>query len=298
VKTRPLLQGALLTASLFSLAAPAATADTDTGRAVSHDQDAASVAAYWTVSRMAFATPEGIRSSGKTPDLAGPPVGTPSSKRSGGSKVVGAVFYSNGSGSHYCTGSVIHTAGRNAVLTAGHCLYDTHKHRYFRNIAFVPDYNASRPRPYGVWPVRRMFLDGRWTGHGDPDLDFGFVSVGTVGGRHIENVVGANKFRATQGFHRWVTVIGYPQKRYYHADRPIQCSNYTFKHSTYQQGFDCKGYYDGTSGSPWIINYNSHTQSGYVIGALGGYQAGGATDWRSYAAVFDNDAAGLLTKVT
>jgi V8-like Glu-specific endopeptidase len=266
---------------------------------VSHEQDAANVAAYWTVSRMASATPEGIRSSGKTPDLAGPPAGTPSSKRSNGNKVVGALFYSNGSGSHFCTGSVIHTAGRNAVLTAAHCLYNVSKHRYASNIAFVPDYNTSRPKPYGVWPVGKIWLDGRWTGHGDPDLDFGFVSIHTVGGRHIENVVGANKFRATQGFHRWVTVIGYPQKKYYPADRPIQCANYTFAVNghKYQQGFDCKGYYDGTSGSPWIINYNPHTQSGYVIGALGGYQQGGAYDWRSYSAVFDNDAATLLAKV-
>ncbi|GAB3960890.1 trypsin-like peptidase domain-containing protein [Actinoallomurus acanthiterrae] len=288
-----MLQGALLTASVFSLAVPAAAADTDTVRAVTHDQDTAQTAAYWTVSRMASATAEGTKSSGKTPDLPG----TKNPTQSHANKVVGAVFYHNGSGDHYCTGSVIHTEGRNAVLTAGHCLYDVHKHRYFSNIAFVPGYNTSRPRPYGTWPVRRMYLDGRWTGHGDPDLDFGFVSVGTVGGRHIENVVGANKFRATQGFHKWVTVIGYPQKKYYHADRPIQCSNWTFKHSTFQQGFDCNGYYDGTSGSPWIINYNPHTQSGYVIGALGGYQAGGATPSRSYSAVFDSDAASLLTKV-
>jgi hypothetical protein len=52
-----------------------------------------------------------------------------------------------------------------------------------------------------------------------------------------------------------------------------------------------------TSSSPWVSNDNGHTQSGFVIGALGGYQAGGATDQRSYAAVFDNDAAILLAKL-
>ncbi|MCO6004430.1 hypothetical protein NE236_05490 [Actinoallomurus purpureus] len=295
MKIRPMFHGVLLTASLFSLAAPAAAADVDSARAMSHEQDTAQVAAYWTISRMAAATPEGLRSSGKSPELAGP-AAIPNFK-SGGSRVVGALFHNNGHGDHYCTASVIHTQGKNAILTAGHCLYDATHHKYTTNIAFVPDYNTSRPTPYGVWPVRRTWLDGRWTSHGDPDLDFGFAAVSTVGGRHIEDRVGSNKLRTTQGFHRWVRVIGYPQKKYYHANKPIWCENYTFKHSTYQQGFDCKGFYNGTSGSPWIINYNKSTQSGFVIGALGGYQQGGASDSRSFSAVFDSDIATLLTKV-
>ena len=37
------------------------------------------------------------------------------------------------------------------------------------------------------------------------------------------------------------------------------------------------------------MHYNPRTQSGMVIGALGGYQEGGSTDSVSYSAVFDND---------
>ncbi|GAA4620993.1 hypothetical protein GCM10023196_007130 [Actinoallomurus vinaceus] len=286
-----MLHGALLSASLFSLAAPAAAADTHTVRAVSSDQDAARVTAYWTVARMAAATPEGPRPSGKTPDPAGPSLAA-----NGGSRVVGALFYNKGHGIHFCTASVVHSYTKNIILTAGHCLYDPHHHTFSTNLAFVPGYNNGS-RPYGVWPVHgKGFLDGRWLSHGDIDLDFGFARLDKVGGRHIEDRVGANTMRATQGFHRWVTVIGYPDKKYHHADGPISCSNWTFKHSTFQQGFDCGGYYNGTSGSPWVMNYNKHTQKGIVIGTLGGFQQGGATPSRSYSAVFDSDAFNLLVK--
>ncbi|GAB3960892.1 hypothetical protein GCM10029978_011590 [Actinoallomurus acanthiterrae] len=181
---------------------------------------------------------------------------------------------------------MINASQQNLLLTAAHCLYDPDKHRWNSNVAFVPGYSAGH-RPHGVWPIWMMAVDKRWTGNTDQDLDFGFAAVN---GR-IAHTLGYNTIWINEGFHRWVTIIGYPSRAHNHnpPDKPIQCTNYTFKQAKYQQGFDCKGFYNGTSGSPWMLSYDSRRQTGYVIGALGGYQRGGAYDWRSYSAVFDND---------
>ncbi|GAA0333584.1 trypsin-like serine protease [Actinoallomurus spadix] len=292
-----MLHGALLTAALSAIVMPAVAADVETIRAVSHaEPDTVRAAAYWTVSRMASATPPESRSAGKAAERSGPPAGTPTAKKGGGSRVVGALFYNNGSGNHYCTASVMHTSKKDLILTAAHCLYDPHKHTYATHIAFVPKYNTSRPRPYGVWPIRKTWLDARWTRRGDPDLDYGFAALNKVGGRHIVDVVGSNVLRINQGYSNRVTVIGYPAKSHNPADKPVRCVNRTFKQWKYQIGFDCKGLYGGTSGSPWMIQYNDKTESGLVIGTLGGYQEGGDTDWRSYSALFDNDITKLIVK--
>ncbi|GAA4606152.1 hypothetical protein GCM10023195_21850 [Actinoallomurus liliacearum] len=289
-----MLRGLLLTAALSSMTVPVAAANVAGIRAVGHvAPDAARDAAYWTVSRMAAATPPEVRSGHHAP---GPPAGIPRARPGGGSRVVGALFYRNGRGDHYCTASVVHTPKKDLILTAAHCLYDPGDRAYATHIAFVPAYRTARPHPYGVWPVRRTWLDSRWTSHGDRDLDFGFAALGRVGGRHIVDVVGSNRLLVGQGFTNRVTVIGYPVKAHNPADRPIWCANRTFKLSRHQVGFDCKGFYGGTSGSPWIVRYDNRTQSGMVIGTLGGHQRGGSTHWRSYSALFDGDISKLIAK--
>jgi V8-like Glu-specific endopeptidase len=280
VRARRLLQGALLTASLFSVMVPPAMAAVGGGGAVHAvsriDQSAAATAAYWTPARMAAATPVTNRND-DTKALKAGPMGAHD-----GSKVVGALFHNNGSGDHFCSASVIYSSRHNLLLTAAHCLY--YKHKWSSKIAFVPKYTAGH-RPYGLWTVSTMTLDSRWINKGDVDLDFGFAGVNKLHGKNIADVVGYNSLLTGQGFNKSITVIGYPRT----AGQPIHCETHTFKQSKYQQGFDCPGFTGGTSGSPWIMHYNKSTQSGMVIGALGGYQQGGATASRSYSAVFDND---------
>ena len=93
MRLRRLIHGALLTASLFSIAVPPALGAVSGGgevHAVSHfDQSAAATAAYWTPARMAAATPVTVRKD-DTIAKVGPPAAMPSSTRNG-SKVVGAL---------------------------------------------------------------------------------------------------------------------------------------------------------------------------------------------------------------
>jgi V8-like Glu-specific endopeptidase len=43
---------------------------------------------------------------------------------------------------------------------------------------------------------------------------------------------------------------------------------------------------DGTSGSPWVTDFNPATRTGRVVGVIGGYQQGGDTAAVSYSAYF------------
>jgi len=63
---------------------------------------------------------------------------------------------------HYCSGSVVHSASRDLVLTAAHCVFGT-------GLAteFAPGF-ADGATPFGVWTVTRAYVDRRWLTAHDP----------------------------------------------------------------------------------------------------------------------------------
>lgn len=291
MKTRRLLCGLLAAASPLSPALPTVSASGAARPAISMVRDdAAGAASYWTPRRMETATPLDARSDA---EAAAQPGLMPSAHATPGSAVVGPLFFSNGAGRHYCTASVVDTPKRNLLITAAHCLYNPADHVWNRHIVFVPKYSGGR-RPYGTWPVWLMVADRRWIESGDEDADYGFAAVQVIGGRRIADVVGANRLLVGEGYTNRVTVIGYPSKANYPSDRPIRCTADTGRQADHQMRFDCRGFYGGTSGSPWIEGYDDRTQSGYVVGTIGGYQKGGELDWRSYSPVFDSGIARLI----
>ena len=95
------------------------------------------------------------------------------------------------------------------------------------------------------------------------------------------------------GYANRVTLIGYPSKANYPSDRPIRCTGHSYRQDDRQLRFDCGGFTGGTSGSPWIAEYDDQAQRGYVVGVIGGYQRGGEYNWRSYSPLFDDDIGRL-----
>lgn len=276
--------GRLLLAAvpLFAMAAPAAAANTGTVSARAHGDSA-----FWTAHRMLSATPL------DSPERAAARQ-VPAAKGFSGSRVVGALFFDDGAGSHYCTASVINSPKRNLLLTAAHCLYDPATGSWHGHIVFVPRYGRGH-RPYGTWPVWAMVVDKRWTDRADPDVDFGFAAVQVVDGRRIADVVGANQLLIDQGPVNRVRVIGYPARSSSPQDRAVACDVLTHRFAARQMRFDCRGFYGGTSGGPLIKAYDPRTQSGYAVGVIGGYHLGGSRDWRSYSPAFTSDIAHLLS---
>jgi V8-like Glu-specific endopeptidase len=101
-------------------------------------------------------------------------------------------------------------------------------------------------------------------------------------GARIEDVVGAERLGIGQPANSVVRVTGYPDG----SGQPVSCQNRASSFSATQLQFDCDGYTDGTSGSPFLTDVNPVTGDGTVIGVIGGYQQGGDSPDVSYAAAF------------
>ncbi|MFK8912549.1 trypsin-like serine peptidase [Streptomyces sp. YS-3] len=196
---------------------------------------------------------------------------------------VGALFEGGLDGDHFCTASVVHSADRNLIVTAAHCLDDQD------DAVFVPGYRDGRA-PYGTWPVKETYTDDAWQEDGseDDDVAFAVLGPGSATGARVEDAVGAARLATTTApADATVTVTGYPSD----SDAPLTCTNQTTRYGDTQQRIECPGYSGGTSGSPW------EAVDGSVVGVIGGYEEGGDDPDVSYSIVFGQTTAALYRLV-
>lgn len=208
-----------------------------------------------------------------------------------GIPAVGALFATDdqGDNGHFCSASVVASPHGDMVITAAHCIYDPTQGDYDTDIVFIPDYHDGQ-EPYGVWTPSQLIVDPRWISDSDQDLDFGFLIVHQAGNdRTIQSETGANQLGTSLGFNLQVQVTGYPDG----ASAPVTCATTTTQADTYQMRFDCDGFPNGTSGSPWVTDVNPATGLGTVVGVIGGYEEGGDTPQVSYSSYFDQDIMDL-----
>ncbi|HUA31120.1 MAG TPA: trypsin-like peptidase domain-containing protein [Streptosporangiaceae bacterium] len=203
-----------------------------------------------------------------------------------GTPAVGALFTTSGGqlGKHFCTASVVNSPAGDLILTAAHCMKG-HQDTGSPGIVFVPGYDDGAA-PFGIWQVTRIFTDTPWATTADPDDDFAFLTVARPGrGTAIQSVTGAENLGTGQPTSGPVRVIGYPDGQ----NQPVVCQNSTSMLSPTQTRFDCDGYTNGTSGSPFLTGARDQT----VVGVIGGYQQGGDSPDVSYAAVFGQNMRAL-----
>lgn len=275
-------------------------------------QTARDAARYWTARRMADARPlDEVRTAPSEPVRPGSAAaGRPQGTLFKGTRLIGTFFGSDGprGTTWHCTGSVIDSPARNIVLTAAHCALNMSG-----DYVFVPKFvKGAGPdqQPYGIFPVRRIFIDPRYkpdpgsstTKKPSSDLDTAFARVAAdQRGTSLQDAVGGGlTFTRPSGYtHANVTVVGYPSYRHNRAGRAVKCTVPTRQLRGYRQmTMTCGGYYGGVSGSPWITDYKDDARSGHVIGNLGGYNGGGNdadVDYVSHAPAFGAAAANLLS---
>jgi V8-like Glu-specific endopeptidase len=205
-----------------------------------------------------------------------PPGGDPTADSTEEPDSVGALFVN---GVQTCTASVVDSPGKDLLVTAAHCIY---WHTYHQDVTFVPGYDSGQ-RPYGTWVPDHMLVDRRWSEYSDPDLDVGFIILQPLDGRNIQDVVDGNRLAVNPDSAMLVRVSGYPVD----SGQVVTCVNWTARQAQYQLRFDCAGLPDGTSGSPWLTDYNPVTGTGTVVGLIGGYQQGGDTSSVSYSPYFN-----------
>ncbi|MER5540308.1 trypsin-like serine peptidase [Streptomyces mirabilis] len=204
---------------------------------------------------------------------------------------IGTVFEKDDHGAHFCTASVVQSPGRNMLITAAHCAFDADAGKPVDDLVFAPDYRNGN-EPTGLWKVNKVAVDDRWATSQDEDLDVAFLTVDPKDGKNIQDVLGGNSLGIDRGFNNEVEITGYPTSR----DTPISCQNRTTKFSDTQLRIQCTDFEGGTSGSPWLADYDPKSHTGTVIGVLGGHEGGGDENDVSYAAYFDNDIAKLYQR--
>jgi hypothetical protein len=181
---------------------------------------------------------------------------------------------------HYCTASVIHSPGHDLALTAAHCVIGSG----FAT-EFAPGYHYG-VSPYGVWAVRRAYVDAAWIRNQDPAHDFAILELARHGGVGVEDRTGpAPALGSAPAAGTQVTVDGYVAG---FGGHPITCSAAVYYAAGYPT-FDCPGYAGGVSGGPWLAG-------GQVVGAIGGLHQGGCTASTSYSAPFGPAVAALLVR--
>ncbi|WUH78751.1 trypsin-like serine protease [Streptomyces sp. NBC_00435] len=194
----------------------------------------------------------------------------------------GALFEGDVTGDHFCTATVVHSPGRNLIVTAGHCLLAGRPGD--GGATFAPAYADGRT-PFGAWKIAEVFEDPRWADGTNDDYDLAFARLAPdASGRNIEDVTGAAVLDTTGRTDEEVTVTGYP------ADRKVArtCTSRAVRLSAAEQRFDCSDFPGGTSGSAWIA------ADGKIIGVL----TGGDTDDVSTSTVLADYAAALYARAT
>ncbi len=193
---------------------------------------------------------------------------------------VGPLFPGGLSSIHTCTASVVSSPAGNIIVTGAHCLSGTGA-----GVLFAPGY-ADGDTPYGTWVVQRAYLAPSWITHQDPAADFAFLVVAPSATNStrasVQSVVGANTLGNAPATGQRVTVAGYTIGR---DDRPVVCTATVYRTQGYPS-FDCPGFADGTSGSPWISHVDAATGNGTITALIGGLKQGGCTADTSYSAPF------------
>ncbi|MFI1395024.1 trypsin-like serine peptidase [Streptomyces sp. NPDC020681] len=217
-------------------------------------------------------------------------------------------------GEHFCTASVVDSPKGNVVATAAHCIQDAggepdHEPGELR---FAPEFSgngngnatnkdqgrtsakAKGVYPYGQWKVGSVHIDDRWTDDADDAdaADYAFLTLEPdPKGRQVQQVVGAAKPDWESEADRRVTVVGYPNQAHNPANRPVACTTDTRPDPESPEILlmECAGFWEGTSGAPWLADYRDAQHQGRLIGVL----SGGDTDRESTAALFDAKARDL-----
>ncbi|GAA2296835.1 hypothetical protein GCM10010402_64140 [Actinomadura luteofluorescens] len=166
-----------------------------------------------------------------------------------------------------CTGAVVKSNNRNLVITAGHCMSKGGESRKYENFKFRPGASKDEPAPFGVFEGFRANSVKQWGVEGDPRYDFGFVNVKpNQQGRRLGDVVGENGIAINESYAAPRTVISYlgpllTQKECFGETRIF------LPPPESRVRIDCD-YPRGSSGGPWLKDYDASTRLGLINGVL------------------------------
>jgi len=255
-------------------------------RSQSRDQYLRSVTEFWTPERIASARPmesafdANIRMSSidiqqneaeNTERLLTPPAPL-NLKAPVGPPAVGKIYFSFDKLTYMCSGSVVNAANRDTVVTAGHCVYNNTAKVFATNLIFMPHYERN-VRPHGTFPARSIVTTKEWMAKVDYTHDVAVVVVDINDeGEHVQDLAGAFGISLNAPETGTTDLFGYPANSE-KGEVMDTCNGQTSKPSTIVsmlsnsfKGMQITcGMNGGSSGGPWVRNYNSNTGSGLQV---------------------------------
>jgi V8-like Glu-specific endopeptidase len=215
----------------------------------------------------------------------------------------GKVFFTttgNGQTENWvCSASTVNSNGKDAVLTAGHCVYgslggEVPGEGWHSNWMFVPDYYYGYA-PYGVWTARQLWTLSSYYNNQDEGDDIGAAVMNTnSSGQHIVNVVGGQGLAWNWAENQYVYDFGYPAAPPFNGMSLQYCNggefNWPYVSST--MGLACN-FTGGSSGGPWLRSFGG--EFGYINGVNDfGYSS---LPGEIFSAYFGNNADSLYNSV-
>ncbi|MEQ4718916.1 trypsin-like serine protease [Nonomuraea sp. B19D2] len=219
---------------------------------------------------------------------------------------MGKVFFRFGDKEYWCSASAIAAKNRSVVATAAHCAYDPRQAKAADYWIFVPNPGENGETPDGIYVGASVSMHEDWSGKGDYDFDYAFVTVhrgfkwvpknggyvmqdvgrlqDNVGGQGIE----LNKKPGTYSVAAW----GYPAGAQPDGSHPFDGKSL----KTCRQGptrwtsavsldlqkgvqlLSCD-FSPGASGGPWLIGYNPDRGLGSLNGVNSLTWNRDAKDW-------------------
>lgn len=189
----------------------------------------------------------------------------------------GRLYMTVGGQDMVCSATVVTSAGRDLVVTAAHCLWDTVNDVMADYVVFVPaDANNAQVAPYGIWPADSWVLptafsesaeevDHQISGDGWA-YDFAFVSLAPNDqGQAIQDVTGGQGVAFGIPAQE-LLVTGYPSAPPFDGLSQRYCAADDWEPFAYAYRIPCV-MTPGMSGGGWLTNFDPVTGSGYVVGA-------------------------------
>ncbi|CAG8836888.1 34668_t:CDS:1 [Gigaspora margarita] len=214
---------------------------------------------------------------------------------------VGLLLSGNESTDDTCTASVINTSNGNIGLTAAHCLLDDNGNPW--NLSFLlfsPGYDNRSIGPLGSFPVADIAIPHNYFAN-PIKYDYALMRFEfNHGGARLQDYTGALGWRFDIGNGEPTSFHGYP------GNGDFENCTKDGRHLCKWQGVTEKSkmvYFiktlipgDGSSGGPFISQYNAVTNLGYLYALMHGYAQGFNF---SVASIWDKrNFLDLLLKVT
>lgn len=180
-----------------------------------------------------------------------------------------------------CSGAVVDAPNGSVVVTAAHCVHNPGEPRW-EEAWFVPGYDRHGTANVARvgWRVKSAHVESEWKRGRLPDslpYDYAFLTVEKKDGRTLQERVGANRIDfAPVDPGRQTVVLGYPAAAPYDGETLGHCAGTpALLTGRDTQAPNVGGLLlescdltQGSSGGPWLQEYDAESQSGTVVAVM------------------------------